>query len=96
VPQKRSSENSVLGGSRVETVQLSGLERTRRGKHFDLMQQVLKGLADLASESALKIPLGGKSAKDLRSAVIRAAAKQHMEIASSSDDKNLYVWKKPY
>lgn len=94
VVQKNSAKINVQVGSRVEKVRLSGLEPTRRGKHFELMRQVLKGLADLPSESALRVPLGTKSAKDLRSAVVRAVAKQQIEIASSSDDKNLYVWKK--
>jgi hypothetical protein len=79
---------------RVQSVPLSSLLRSRRGKHFDLMQEVLKGLAALPEESALKVPLGTKSAKDLRSAVVRAAASKHIEIASRSDDKNLYIWKK--
>jgi hypothetical protein len=78
----------------VESVPLASLKRWRRGKHFELMQQVLQGLADLSRESALKVPLGKNSAKDLRSAVARAASSQNIEITSVSDDQNLYVWKK--
>jgi hypothetical protein len=70
------------------------MQHSRRGKHFALMQEVLKGLADLPSQSALKVPLGMYSAKDLRSAVIRAASSKQIEVASRSDEKNLYVWKK--
>lgn len=78
----------------MERIPLSALQRSRRGKHFDLMREVLEGLAALPSQSALKVPLGTYSAKDLRSAVIRAANSHHIEIASSSDEKSLYVWKK--
>jgi hypothetical protein len=78
----------------MESVPLSSLKRHRRGKHFELMQQVLKGLAALSGESALKVPLGDRSAKDLRSAVVRAANSQDIRISSSSDSGNLYVWKK--
>ncbi len=78
----------------MQSVPISGLLRSRRGKHFELMQEVLEGLAALPKESALKVPLGTRSAKDLRSAVVRAAASRHIEIASRSDDKNLYIWKK--
>lgn len=78
----------------IESIPLSSLKRKRRGKHFELMQQVLEGLAELPSEFALKVPLGDNSAKDLRSAVVRAAVSQNVLIASSSDDSNLYVWKK--
>lgn len=58
------------------------------------MKQVLKELAELPNESALKVPLGNYSAKDLRSAVSRAASSQRIEIASTSDRENLYVWKR--
>jgi hypothetical protein len=58
------------------------------------MQQVLKELTGLSSDSALKVPLGDFSAKDIRSAVFRAAAAHNVEISSTSDDNNLYVWKR--
>jgi hypothetical protein len=58
------------------------------------MQQILKELIELSSDTALKVPLGDFSAKDLRSAVFRAAASQNVEISSTSDDYYLYVWKR--
>jgi hypothetical protein len=58
------------------------------------MKQVLKELAELPNESALKVPLGNYSAKDLRSAVTRAAGSQKIRISSTSDRENLYVWKR--
>lgn len=79
---------------RVEIVPLASLKRKRRSKHRELMQEVLKELARLSSESALKVPLGNGSAKDLRSAVVRAASSQSIQISSTSDTENLYVWKK--
>jgi hypothetical protein len=78
----------------VEIVPLSTLKRQRRGKHRRLMEQVVKGLNGLSSKSALKVPLGRYSAKDLRSAVVRAASSQRIRIASASDGEHLYVWKK--
>lgn len=78
----------------MEKVPLSSFRRRRRGKHFDLIEQVLKELAELSGESAIKVPLGKYSAKDLRSAVARAAATQQIAIASASDQENLYIWKK--
>ncbi len=87
-------ETDIQQSAAVESVPLSSLKRGRRGKHFQLMQQVLQGLAKLSRESALKVPLGKNRAKDLRSAVARAAGSQNIEIASLSDEQNLYVWKK--
>jgi hypothetical protein len=78
----------------VESVPLSSLRQRRRGKHHELMQQVLKGLTELSNDAALKVPLGGRQAKDIRSAVFRVAASQNLQVSSSSDDDNLYVWKK--
>ena len=73
---------------------LSSLVRRRRGKHHELMKQVVNELTELAGDSALKVPLGNYSAKDLRSAVSRAASTQKIKISSTSDAENLYVWKK--
>lgn len=92
--RKESDKSIAHEGPKVERVPLSSLVRKRRGKHYDLMKQVLKELAELPNESALKVPLGNYSAKDLRSAVSRAASSQKIEIASTSDHENLYVWKR--
>jgi hypothetical protein len=92
--RKESDKSTTREGPKVEIVPLAGLARRRRGKHYDLMKRVLKELADLPSKSALKVPLGSYSAKDLRSAVSRAASLQEIEISSTSDRENLYVWKR--
>jgi urease accessory protein UreE len=91
---KKSPTNKAEQIARVQSVPLSDVQRSRHGKHFVLMQEVLAGLATLPTQSALKVPLGVYSAKDLRSAVIRAASSRQIEIESRSDEKNLYVWKK--
>lgn len=92
--RKESDKSIAQDGLGVERVPLSSLMRRRRGRHYELMQQVLKELADLPGESALKVPLGNHSAKDLRSAVSRAAASQKIKISSTSDRESLYVWKR--
>jgi hypothetical protein len=92
--RKETGRSITHEGPKVERVPLSSLVCKRHGKHYDLMKQVLKELADLPSESALKLPLGDFSAKDLRSAVSRAAASKTIEISSTSDRENLYVWKR--
>jgi hypothetical protein len=92
--RSKSGKSRPPEEAEVEKVPLSSLRPRRRGKHHELMQQVLKALAELSSESALKVPLGNFSAKDIRSAVFRAAASQNVEISTTSDDKHLYVWKR--
>lgn len=91
---KEFGKNQTQEEQAVEKVPLSSLRPRRRGKHHELMQQVLKELNELSSDSAVKVPLRHRSAKDIRSAVFRAAASQNLEISSTSDDNNLYVWKK--
>ena len=92
--RKKSARSQTQEQPEVEKVPLSSLRSRRRGKHHELMQQVLKELTELSSDSALKVPLRDFSAKDIRSAVFRAAASQNIEISSTSDDNNLYVWKR--
>ena len=92
--RKKSAKSQTQEKSTVEKVPLSSLRSGRRGKHHELMQQVLRELTELSSDSALKVPLGDFSAKDIRSAVFRAAASQNIEISSTSDDNNLYVWRR--
>jgi hypothetical protein len=79
----------------IERVQRSTLKPKRRGKHHSLMEQILKELTVLSGDTALKVPLGDYSAKDLRSAVVRAASSRNLQISSISDEVNLYVWKRP-
>jgi hypothetical protein len=92
--RKKSGKSQTQEEMEVEKVPLSSLRSRRRGKHHELVQQVLKELTELSSDSALKVPLRDFPAKDIRSAVFRAAASQNVEISSTSDDKNLYVWKR--
>jgi hypothetical protein len=92
--RKKSVKSQSQEESAVEKVPLSSLRSRRRGKHHELMQQVLRELTELSSDSALKVPLGNFSAKDIRSAVFRAATSQNIEISSTSDDNNLYVWRR--
>jgi hypothetical protein len=91
---KKSGKRQTREDPEVERVFLSGLRQRRHGKHHELMQRVLNELTDLSSDTALKVPLGDISAKDLRSAVFRAAASNCLKISSVSDDDNLYVWKR--
>jgi hypothetical protein len=94
VVKKKSAQSPGEAEGGVEKVPLSSLQPRRRGKHHELMEQVLRELIALSSDTALKVPLGDTSAKDMRSAVSRAAASQNLRISSTSDDDHLYVWKK--
>ena len=77
-------------------VEISGLDRGRRGKHHELVEGILAELEMAQPGSALEIPLadvGGIGLPNLRSAVHRAAISKGISIETLADEKNFYVWK---
>ena len=78
-------------------VEVAGLNKTRRGKHYDLVLGILQQLRALPPGSAMEIPLadvGGIGLANLRSAVHRTATSHGLQIETLADGKNLYVWRK--
>ena len=78
-------------------VKINGLDKTRRGKHYDLVLGILQQLKALPPGSAMEIPLadvGGIGLANLRSAVHRASTSHALEIETLADEKNFYVWRK--
>jgi hypothetical protein len=67
----------------------------RDGKHKRIVEQLLNDISLLEAGSALKIPLSElpDSKENIRSALSRATRQRQLEIATSSDDDFLYVWK---
>ncbi len=77
-------------------VNVAGIKKGRRGKHYDLVEGILRELKTLPSGSAMKIPfsdVGGIGLANLRSAVHRAATGEGLVIETVADEENLYVWK---
>lgn len=77
-------------------VRIEGLRKSRKGKHHDFMAKIMEDLRGSESGFAVQIPIAAPnkiSIPNLRSAVIRAAAKENMKIMTSSDDKYFYAWK---
>ena len=72
-------------------VKINGLDKTRRGKHYDLVLGILQQLRTLPPGSAMEIPLadvGGIGLANLRSAVHRASTSHGLEIETLADEKN--------
>jgi hypothetical protein len=67
----------------------------RDGKHKRIVEQLLNDISQLDAASALKIPLSElpDSKENIRSALSRATRQRQIEIATSSDEDFLYVWK---
>jgi hypothetical protein len=67
----------------------------RAGKHHSIVADILSDLAKLDQYSAIKIDLAQveKKKADLRAALLRAAKKKRVHLATSSDDNHLYVFR---
>src|SRR5690242_20007730 len=80
---------------KFSTVRISDVKGRRRGKHHDFIEDVLLDLDALPVGSALKIPLqDGMTLANLRSAIHRATLARKLNVETSSDNENFYVWKR--
>ena len=91
--EKSKSSRTVDKYRRVE---ISSLDKGRRGRHFALVQGILGELKAMDAGLALEIPLAdvdGVGLANLRSAVHRGATSAGLAIQTLADEKNFYVWK---
>lgn len=80
---------------RFESVLQNDVPKGRHGKHKEIIDQLLSDLNQLEDGKALKIPLSAlpDSKENIRSALSRATRQKGIDIATSSDDDFLYVWR---
>jgi hypothetical protein len=93
----RDSKTEDKPDLKYRQVQVNTLDKSRRGKHHDLVLGILRELKALPAGSAMEIPLanvGGIGLANLRSAVHRAANSHGLEIQTLADEKNFYVWQR--
>jgi hypothetical protein len=81
--------------TKFESVLQSNVPKGREGKHKEIITQLLSDIAKLAPGAALKIPVSElpDTKQNVRSALSRAASQNKLNLATSSDDEFLYVWK---
>ena len=94
---KLTKSITPLSNLKYRRVKIDQLDRGRRGKHHELVQEIFKELKLVTAGSALEIPLtevGGIGLANLRSAVHRAATSEGLLIETLADEKNFYVWQK--
>jgi hypothetical protein len=76
-------------------VQISSLDKGRKGKHHELTQGIVRELQSLKAGAALVIPfedVGDIELANLRSAVHRASTAVGIKVQTLADEKNFYVW----
>lgn len=90
-----NNEGVVAGSLRFQSILQADVPKGRDGKHKQIILKLLSEIAQLAEGSALKIPLSQlpDSKENIRSALSRAARQKKIDVATSSNEEFLYVWK---
>jgi hypothetical protein len=80
---------------RFESMPQADVPKGRDGKHKQIVELLLNDISQLKEGDALKIPLSAlpDTKENIRSALSRATRQRGIEIATSSDDEFLFVWK---
>jgi hypothetical protein len=80
---------------KFESMLQSNVPKGRDGKHKQIVEVLLRDLNQLEVNSALKIPLSAlpDTKENVRAALSRATRQRGIDIATSSDNEFLYVWK---
>jgi hypothetical protein len=92
MPTSKKNGHSIVN---FKTVSQDDLPFGRKGKHNEVVLDLLHNLERLEDGRALKIPLSDlpDSKANIRSALNRATRKRNLNVATSSDDAYFYVWK---
>ncbi|MGA2536195.1 MAG: hypothetical protein ABSF53_09280 [Terracidiphilus sp.] len=84
-----------FASTKFESILQLDVPKGRDGKHKKIVTQLLGDIADLDSGSALKVPLSQlpDSKENIRAALNRATRQRGIEVATSSDEDHLYIWR---
>ena len=80
---------------KFQSILQTEVPKGREGKHKKIITMLLEDIRGLKAGLALKVPLAElpDTKENIRSALSRAAAQQGLEIATSSNEEFLYIWK---
>jgi hypothetical protein len=80
---------------RFESILQLDVPKGRDGKHKKIVSQLLNDIDQLAHGSALRVPLAAlpDSKENIRAALNRATRQRGIDVATSSDEEHLYIWK---
>lgn len=90
-----TNSNSNCTPMKFESIRQHDVPKGRDGKHKAIVMQLLSDIDQLAAGSALRVPLSElpDSKENIRAALNRATRQRGIEVATSSDDSHLYIWK---
>jgi hypothetical protein len=81
---------------RFESIDRSAVPTTRKSKHHEIVERILREIGGLKGRRALRIPrnaLGDAKLVHIRAALSRASSRTKIELATSADDDYFYVWR---
>jgi hypothetical protein len=80
---------------KFESILQADVPKGREGKHKQIITVLLNDIRRLKPGAALKVPLAElpDSKENIRSALSRAASQQQLDIATSSNNDFLFIWK---
>jgi hypothetical protein len=90
-----TNSNSGSGSMKFESILQLDVPKGRDGKHKKIVALLLSDIDQLPSGSALRVPLSElpDSKENIRAALNRATRQRGIDVATSSDENHLYVWK---
>lgn len=88
-------EKNGVNHGRFQSISQADVPKGRDGKHKQIILQLIQAIEQLKVGSALKIGLADlpDSKENIRSALSRATKQKNMDVATSSDEHYLYIWK---
>lgn len=97
MPAKKNGNNGNGEALNFANILQVDVPQGRHGKHRKLVSQILEDLERAATDTAVRIPLGGldgEKMQNVRSALNRVTRAKNLEVATAADEKYLYVWRK--
>jgi hypothetical protein len=90
-----TNSNSGSGSMKFESILQLDVPKGRDGKHKKIIALLLSDIDQLTSGSALRVPLSElpDSKENIRAALNRATRQRGIDVATSSDENHLYIWK---
>jgi hypothetical protein len=90
-----TDSNSGSGSMKFESILQLDVPKGRDGKHKKIIALLLSDIDQLPSGSALRVPLSElpDSKENIRAALNRATRQRGIDVATSSDENHLYIWK---
>jgi hypothetical protein len=94
-PSMKKEAKHNASSMRFESMLQTDVPKGRDGKHKVIIEQLLSDISRLEDGKALKVPLSAlpDTKENIRSALSRAVRKRGIDVATSSDEDFLYVWK---